>query len=782
MACHKASGQYNPSATSAKSQTWTQQELEDLDNKIQKENDELLAEIDQRSQRKNDFISTKVRVLDPESAKWLFILLGIITYSFLVTPAYGDNCFSVPVSLSNITSCTNGQCTVKQTAYLAVPIADLSSACLQLVSPDGTTSTINLNVTISHAHWHHTFDYNYFTDGVVIDARAACQCGNNFVYSCDNCPAANPNTPFTQCITGTIYSSGGCSSAGTYCAKVGYTGYNRYKILHVNQNAKKDIAVVFTAGNYSSIAEYQGIVSSLTNQDQSITLTILSDTAPQDNGYDFVVFDRAVQDDFYLFEDSDINSINTYDVGKFGWYKTDQLTRLPLQFSQQNLVPTVSTCGANPALQYRSSMLDPGAFLQNRVGALASTVLPGALLVDPDWNPRYIMDNSIPNHMVDPFDVIQQGWLLSDQFGKMQPIGLNKDGKLIPVPVNTGTAPGGILMMTPLGQLNVTSYKSSTGVNTIGGPAGSQVTIYMVQVILPTPTYALCWNSFTSTTCNGLNVTATFWPEMVDGQIMWQNGVFSENFIDTVHNITESWFQHEINGGVLNLLVTFNNFTIKFDNTVVKPLIKSIIQDKDDPSVVWLEAVSTTVSGTCQIGTGDGILVTTHPITLTVSPQKFEMSLTYGPIHTDVQFIIMCYSNQVTKNARIDYSQQITSNVVTYNVSAQIYKQNEVDGSFLSINTPNFENPFSGMGDSVSDFFKGLFNLCFSCSLGSLIMSIVKLLIIIGGFIIALVILKVLFSACWRMGRGYKVNVGHKMSWWPSMKNDNTPARIKKFN
>jgi len=710
-------------------------------------------------------------LLYPESAKWVLILLGIIAYSLLVTPVAGDSCYSVPVSLSNITSCTNGVCTIQQTAALSVPIADLNSACLQLVSPDGTTSTINLNITISHAHWHHVFDYNYFTDGVVIDARAACRCGNNFVYSCNDCPASYPNSAYTQCITGTIYNSGGCSTSGSYCARIGYGGFNRYKIMHIAQTPSKDIGVVFTVGNFSTIAEYNGVVSTLSNQDNSISLTLLSDTAPQDNGYDFVVFDLAAQDDFYLFDDSDVNSINTYDVGKLGWYKTDQLTRLPLQFSQQNLVANVATCGSNPTLQYRSSLLDPGAFLEGRTTALATNVMPGALLVDPDWNPRYIMDNSRPDHVIDPFDVIEDGWLLSDQYARMQALGLSRDGTLLPTMQNVGTQ-SWVIMLTNLGTLNVTSFKFSNAVFTIN-KQGITYSLYMVQVLLPTAAYGFCYNVFQQNTCTGFNITATFWPEMVDGQVLWGPnfqglGVISEVFTDPVHNISQSWFQHEINGGVLNMLVTFNNFTIKFDNTVVKPLIKSITQDKDDDSIVWLEASSMTISGTCQVGTADGILVTTHPIALTVSPQKYELSLTYGPVHTNVQFILLCYSNQATKTVRIDYSDSIQSAVATYNVSAQIYRENASPSSFFDVTTPSFENPFSGMGDSVKDFFRGLFNMCFSCSLGSLIMSILKILIIVGGVILLLALGKISVCFVWKKIKSTKSYRPMGLKWWNS--------------
>jgi hypothetical protein len=696
----------------------------------------------------------------------LVLFLGVFIGTSFSSSSSGNNCVTIPISLSNLTSCANGACLFTQQASLAIPATEGSQACIEFISPDGQSPPITLNVSLTHAHYNWLFDYSYFTDSVVIWKELSCDCSLTSSRDCSNCPASVPRGSIVQCDHGTS-SSSGCVIPGAknWCSRVGYEGYSRFKILHSNKVTNKDFGMIATINDNFWLIEYDGITQSYNNANHSIGLTVLTDTSTPTFTPEFVVFDQYDMSDFYLMDSGSVNSIDDFNPFKLGWFKAGEDIELSEQFTQENLAITVLDCGSNK-FEVTSTFVDPTKLLANSVSKLASSVVPRSILEDRQWAP-WTSGQYVPNHEVDSDVTLKQGFILSDANNNPIFIGLDKNNKIQP-----NAAPWNDITAIPRGALNYTTIVALSG-NIIHFSSDSFSMVRTLPIYYDDVNdgllhflqlfhvvkagqneYFVCQGAMNNQSCNNFKFSAIGWPFLTTYNYTYEYGQFYQTPFGNNHNISDSMLVTHSNNGIINFLVTFTNLSIQFDTTPVSPVITSVTQDDVN---IKVKAYSATVGGDCYFASQPAGVVITQPLTLSVTPQDYLFRINSPNVDGIVDFQIRCYSKQATARTKVVLNQVQNQSDINY---ISVDQSNSTDSSWGGLNID-----FGGLDKALDDFFgtswdwDKIFKILIYIAIG-----IVALLVIIYVIIPLLYTIMVRFSMTYKLTR-FLPSIGRKDYW-----------------
>jgi len=650
-------------------------------------------------------------------------------------------CNSVPISLSNLTSCTGTSCLLTQTAYLSIPLATGSSACIEFVSPDGVSNTEMFNISISHSFYKYKPSFIYWTDDAWLEGAGNCKCPPTTGYTrtaCENEKLDVANYTATVWIYG-VNSGAGCplsptGLSGSHCYKIGVNALKRFKVLDMGVVPTKDIgfSLSYTDGNqtYESWeTEYSGISVYEMNSDNTINVTIISDTSTRYFDIQNIVFDTSDTSDFYILDDSDVNSIDSFDTTKIGWVKPDQPIRIPPNMA--NLIPLdVSNCLVDKFGVVSPFVSIEDKLLQNR-HRLSSVIAPGSILADPNYYFGLSKTSlkTAPDVNLKPWHYLRFGWLLANHDGP-QFLGVTQAGEFLPLTTGCGVLPMLQNITTNVGQYRNLSSLTVCWADmqvfipqafNIGGSYGYWLVKFITYANISGnfTEYGVCtmYNgaigvdftsvSFASAKLNYLavelgscfepNFNSTAWPTLAIGNFKF-NGTFSQSYTGYSSDINAVSLSNPIYEGVANVLVTFKDLNIQFQSNSIKPKIISVGTNNVDG--VWVFAQSVTVGGVCFIGTYPAGIFTTQSVTLGLNP-----------LNNTYVFAPVAYKSQISVVIRCAQSTSEATLFVNYDLSPNQSKLNNITDTTAPIDWwfPNFDWPFvfpkiPGIDKAVTDW------------------------------------------------------------------------------
>jgi len=174
-------------------------------------------------------------------------------------------------------------------------------------------------------------------------------------------------------------------------------------------------------------------------------------------------------------------------------------------------------------------------------------------------------------------------------------------------------------------------------------------------------------------------------------------------------------------------LIEFTNMSITFQQTVIQPRITDVTFSDGKFN---LKAKSLTVPGPCVGGSNPSGLVTTQQIQLAVTDLDYTLPLIVGYIQHNICINIQCYSNSHQKCIDVIYGQPDQQDLITGNVTEPI------------LIPPTHNLPKISIPSGTMDWFTDIWNFD---NWYDYILAIVSIFV----FIIALVILKMIFPPMW---------------------------------
>jgi len=660
------------------------------------------------------------------------------------------SCYNIPVSLSDFEYCSNGTCYFSQQVALSIPAAPGSTSCLQLVSPDATSDPIDVAFTVSDSYFYYTPDYIYHTDDPRIDIKTFCSCPSGSSATCPSCGPSDPVGDAFICLSGT-HTASDCPGSwfgqlGRWCAKWGFNGENRFRIYKFlpnptfNMNIQAVISDPVTNTSTEYLYNYQGNPVFYANTTVPINVTLVSSTVtPIISNVDYALIDMVRQWDFYVLESDAVNSQDTYDSTKIGWFKssTDHLIdAASLASRAEAFFPKNTSCN-NDYVYTNTNFLSTTDYLNNHQNKLASYRMPNSLLIDNDMKINPSEKNFTINHNIEPYYYLNEGWIFMDQYGITHFLGVDANGQLVPIvdkQVTSSSIGWNMLILTQDGIQNVTgSAWRQTMVfqlyqDTSTDPASTDyVNIYFMT---NGSVYGLCTQTahYTvggiSQTVNCINITFTAldFPSM-QRSLFYFDGEFRKSPLPVAKILTPGIYSMSSNG-VINLLIEFRNFTVRFDSTSVKPVITGF----SSSSTGWftLTAQSVTVGGTCFISSDPAGLIIAQPISLGVTPLNYNMTFNANKYSGPVTIDLRCYKADTRQTYIVDFD--ITPppiNITNPDV------ESDNGGPLIK----KFDNAAKTLWDALKDLWSP------SASILDRFMSILWWVILIACCIVAIIIL-----------------------------------------
>lgn len=677
-------------------------------------------------------------------------VLGVLYFLCNISFVSGGTCNAVPVSLSDLQLCDGNTCYFSQQVAAAIPLLDGSSLCLDFISPDDKDFKFTVNIDILHAHYRWDMDYSYYTDAPYISTLGYCSCSLFDNYDCSINGVTKPVGDVTFCNQG--YHDGSTCTGGKTAALLSsksykvynaLTGKNRFKVIKFKPIVTLDIGLSVTVSNdTTTFVEYDGTVQQTMLSSNKVNFTVVSDTNQNSFTPEFIVYDHHAPTDFYMFSGSEVNGLNEYSTGKFGWYKTDQPIKT-LTGIQSLLQTKVKDCSKN-VIETIYPWMKPIDYLYANRDKLSSAVAPGAYLFDSQFAADPSDKKTIPNHILTPYSYLLDGWIVMDTSGNPVFAGSDAQGRLVPVPTQS-LITSNFSVMTNKGikwsnfwmKSSFLIYNQLTSVNQF---------VEIMAVPTDFSTYGVClFNSTDSTRiCNNVKFRTTGWPslELEDYQ-------FTDHFMQSPVITTQSVnpiLYTEMTSGVVNVIVQFNNLSVSFESSTIKPRINSVTFDVDNKTLT-VNAQSVTTGGVCYLFSTPTNFIITQNIALTVAPKDYIYDIEQLVYIGKVDIGIRCQKTLVTNSVQVNVNYtQIGQNVTTNDTAPT---ENAGDTGFNPFNffkdwsLPNLFGNSSG-GTSLTDRIIGW------------LLTGVKYLLIIMAAISVLVVIVVFFR--WMWGRCMKKN------------------------
>jgi hypothetical protein len=643
---------------------------------------------------------------------------------FIFRDCVAMDCNAVPISLSDLNNCENNVCSFTQTANVAIPISQGSSACLQFFSPDGLTPDTILNITVDHANYIYRFDYNYYTDDPATDVEGFCGCPGGTTTNCDMSQGGVAYRDIVFCKT-SVHKSDSCpltaifGTPGTWMARLGFGIRKRYKVLKMNGNYNYNIGVVFGSKELEWALEYSGSVIG-TSDNPNFNVTVISDTTKSLFKSDFIVFDISNPTDYWFFDSDQVNSLTAFDIGKIGWIRAGFPGGTPVnKMINPNIMDFIgiglSDCNRN-TFYYNANWLIMGTFLNNAKNRLSHNTLPGSYIIDSDWDPHQPLEKSDPTRDIQPYYYMQDGWIFLDAFDQIKFFGLNVDDYLVPPPKygysSSISISGNAMWTTDSVRLNLdtatdpnhnklqlsdTLWSEEVSVDDVETNINYDFVTWKINpsrlgLLNGTLYGGYCFKTGSSYTyiC-GTNPDGTkakiewyaySWPSMRKSLMSYDwNGDLMETE-KPLKEVPESKLIVPINNGVLNVQVRFVNFSIHFTNTVIRPKMNSLTFDD---GIFTLVALSQTVSGDCMIASNPAGVITAQKISLTVSPIEYKFHIAVETFNGDVFLQLQCYQFQNSLKVMVKYNN-------TYNESLGGSWLDQISGRNINWGSDTTEN------------------------------------------------------------------------------------------
>lgn len=613
-----------------------------------------------------------------------------------------SDCIAVPTSLSSLTLCQGNTCTFTQSTNLAVPASASGQACLQFVAPDGSNSVTTLNITVDHANFVYRFSDSRYTDDPAVSEVGLCGCPGG---TTARCSSFTPNPKYRDVVfcTEGVGSNKGCplsftTVSSSYAWKIGFDINPRYKILDVAPLITKDIGIVAETETLAWALDYTGNLIS-TQENPDFNITILSDTMDNSLKFDYLLFDLQSQSDWWLLNSNQVNGKNERNVNKIGWAVWNSTT--PIDPNIQSTVRMQITNCLQDSFTYTTTWINTKVALQSYYDRLSRNLMPAAILQDDDWDPVQPLEKETPALDVEPYEYMVDGWILLSTTGSIVFFGINLGGNQVPASYS-GTLwstlsnrwPGGFDVIDYNGQswktdLNCTNYpewqyclnlgqmmvKNTGFVDDLN--TNKQITLY-TWALTDNSKYGFCFayansnalldpyeNAGVLMDCGisklvlqvDFAFTALSWPSMMPAVFSTTFQSFHEQLETVSSTHQNSVLTVPANNGVVNLQVEFKNFTIQFQQTVIRPKINNL---KFSDGKFTFSAQSQTVAGKCILASDPSGVVTGQPIELSVSPVDFEIPISSEKYMGLVFIVIQCYTYQAKASTQVNWNMDYT--------------------------------------------------------------------------------------------------------------------------
>lgn len=581
------------------------------------------------------------------------IICGILILCTVLDLSSGQACSTLPLSVSSLDSCEDNNCRTTETAQIRLELNKGTSACVRIESTGTQVAPAVFNITIIDSVLVYPLVDCYFSDDPQIDISSFCGCPGGTSVSCDNCPNTNPIGMDVLCTSG-LHNSKGCllGGAGTWCSKVGFTGFNRFKVCDIGspelQVSFKYFDTVTTKYHISNNPNTITLGNSVFN------LTLLDFLVSDKEKSEFMIWDTMQLNNFYLIPDRFVNYHDTYDPSKLGWYKSNKSVAVTNEFfnSASN---QVTSCSQN-LVAMGTSAVHFADFLSNNPDFCAQRVAPGVILRDPGF-PLLSAATGEDNDFIQPY---KNGMYFTNIDGGVVFFGLDDDNNVRPTPYWAAT---GWTIDTITGTITG-NFLCSNGTHMYTGLAYSYnlVICQQLEPVVPADVginWGICVVTSALTTgvatydCTAVSFSAFSYPDDT-----LQIYVFNTSgFVQTTNNppsikeLSDSILV-PVKRGSATALLEFKNVTFIFDTINAIPHIDSVDDTSGDVVVV---ASSKTVPGNCVLMISDD-LGPTVSVFLALVNNKYRIPITSRKFDGNAIITLQCYKNRdsVSLDIKVD--------------------------------------------------------------------------------------------------------------------------------
>jgi len=575
----------------------------------------------------------------------LYNYVVLISYILFCSSILAQDCHNIPISMDNFKLCVDNVCYLDQQVIIDIQAISGYKTCLQFISPTGDNRAQKLDIGVPYSYFRYSVDNIQYFDDPKTDGKGFCACTGSHSVTCDNNSVHVSGLLAELCKSG-FHKDHYCplSRAGvisTYVYKLGLDIRKRFKALKLLNKFSPFIGFEFKTYNSTWYDDYDGTVKQ-SNFNPSFNITIISDTVKNNLNVQYVVFDVQSPTDFWLLESSSVNDINEFKTDKLAWvkggvdkaYDKDMLENIPIR---------ILDCKRN-TFAITTNWLNNAAWLNQNKNKLSAVLARHATLIDPEFPVSNIRQE--PQLHISPYSMLDNGWiyLLGTSISF---IGFNDHDAPVPPPTFIGNwgsclslGTGGSFTVHNFGTINSADsvYGCTEGETFVIHPTlmGRWVKIYnytaypgVLAYSCPALGYSLATNSLATPTTysiKSISFIGSSWPSGDRAEMSYNHmeAYFREGGHIFEANLTSSsYLEIPSDNGVVQLSIHFKNFTVRFDSTLVQPVIDNIIAGD---GYILVTAHSLTVPGLCLISTIGKLIFTTQTIQLT--PNKAELKIT----------------------------------------------------------------------------------------------------------------------------------------------------------
>lgn len=656
--------------------------------------------------------------------------------SFMGVHSAGVTCDSVPISLANITSCIDNQCTTSTTIGVSLPNFPGSSLCVEFLSPNTESDTYALNVTIVESSMAFEFDYCYLTDDPYRESKGLCGCpgGTNAVCPCS---AVSVSSDFPSVCSAGIHDDSYCilnhiGRTGTWCGKTTLYIHPRYMVCHTTGAYTKMMNFSVTDGDGTWLLSYDGTSNYVALNDTVARVRVLSDTVDSSFQPSFVVWDTWKPETAFYMSSGEVNSLIEFDPTKIGWIKgannpkDSKVSPTLGQLIQYKILD----CEDNKFQVHYPFVNIQGLFNGSRADEIMH-VTPGAYVIDVKGNRiTGIQLSNTPSRPV--WEHLDGLSVASSPFGGQNFINPATSQNL-PFTYSNSSAYTLNCLNTPLKAYsintacsNVLLYDEEYNKAVCRGHVNGSFVYFIAEIVSCDPALPLQ----TPDNCLQSNATAWRWADSVNTfsttDQQWIQLTVYPSFrqdpllitqIDynrmryyprnpfsplagfqtstTAINIQPARLIIPVHRGSFQIAIEYHGASVTFQQTNVKPMIKSLGVDSEKEHII-LQAATITSPGTCYVYSYPPGLILTTPVELISTVQEFKIP-TYA-VYADGKYTVgvRCYQYSATSSLFVKYNRTNTA------------PADSPDGF-----TPGWENSFDprNIGDVLSSIFDGDFDI-----------------------------------------------------------------------
>lgn len=669
-----------------------------------------------------------------------FFIWRIFFICFLFSLSSQQNCQTLPLSVSSLNICEDGNCRTTETAQLRLGLTKGTTECVRIESTGSQVLPSVFNITIVDSVLSYPLVDCYFSDDPQFDVTGFCGCPGGTTVSCDICPSAIPSGDTNICTTG-LHNSKGCllGGAGTWCTQVGFSGINRFKICDIGDPELQISFEYFDTNSNKIHSVTNPTVVTLSNS--VFNLTLIDPSVKDKEKTEFMVWDLTQKQNFFLIPERYVNFDNTYDPTKLGWFKTNKTKQVTNDFFKSTNIQ-ITSCSQN-TFQMGTSAVFATEFLTNHPEYCAQRVAPGSILRDPGFG---LVSAMTGETIINPVDLIQGAYFLSID-GEVVPVGIDLNDEAYPGPVwwsangwtidtNIGTQTGDFFCSN--GTALWRDAVLSTQIVTCQSQTNSKV--WGPCLVATDPS-----DSTTQYICTDIAFVAYAWPG--GGLQSWQFN--SSGFIQTSNNVPDVVERSDallvpVKEGSITALLEFKNVTFTFNTINAIPHIDSINDDNGDLIIV---ASSKTVPGNCVLMISDD-LGPTVSVFLALVNNKYRLPITRKRFDGEAIITLQCFKNKDVVSFKVEVDKGDPDvNEKTIN-STSVRK--------ASTDEPSIWKRFISSASKTGDFFGNVFSTLFdltSNKIGSFFLGLLIVISVIAAIPLSIWILWMILKRIYHMIR-----------------------------